>query len=286
MKYLRLMRVRHYIKNLLVFFPLVFSKQINPNLLLKCFCAFVSFCMTASIVYIINDLCDAPKDRKHPVKCHRPIASGEVSKPSAILLIAVLLSAVVALGVITRQTLWAWLILAGYIGINILYSCGLKNVPIIDVAILAFGFLLRIVYGASVLDITISRWLYLTVVSISFYFGLGKRRNEIRAVSDCQSRTVLQFYTNDFLDKNMYVCMALGIVFYALWTVDPVTISRVNHHSLLVWTVPLVILICLKYNLDIEKPENGDPVEVLLHDYVLLIMALIFGAFMLGIIYL
>ena len=156
-----------------------------------------------------------------------------------------------------------------YFVLNVAYSLGLKNRPIIDIVILASGFVIRVFYGGFVTGIPISNWLYLMVITISLYMGLGKRRNELRRQTD--TREVLKYYTLPFLDKNMYVCVALAIVFYALWTIE-------MPDSRLIWTVPLVIIILLCYSFDIEGNSDGDPVEVILHDKVLLVLAVAYAA--------
>jgi 4-hydroxybenzoate polyprenyltransferase len=161
---------------------------------------------------------------------------------------------------------------------------GLKNIPIVDIAILAFGFLLRVLYGSVETGIEISGWLYLTVIALAFYLGLGKRRGEILNYSKDNTRSVLKFYNQGFLDKSMLMCVTLGIVFYSLWTVDAQTIARVGGQQL-VWTVPLVIMIFFKYSLTVEGKSDGDPVEVVLKDKLLLILIAILGLTLLGIVY-
>lgn len=278
--------MKHYIKNLLVFLPLIFSGQLTERQpLLQTVCGFAAFCLLSSVIYIINDIQDVDKDRCHPTKCRRPIAAGQVAIPAAWLIAAALLLLVCLLNVLCGGGLFSWLILAAYLALNLGYSYGLKHVPVVDIAILASGFLLRMLYGSAVTGIEISKWLYLTVLSMAFYLGLGKRRNELMQSPNGQSRPVLRAYTRDFLDKNMYLCVALAIVFYSLWSVDSVTIARVQSNAL-VWTVPLVILICMKYNLTIDGPSDGDPVEVLLGDKLLLGMVALLGLMMLTIIYL
>ncbi len=282
-KYLKLLRVHHYIKNLLVFLPLIFSKQLfDPQLFLSALIAFISFSFAASIVYVINDIKDAEKDRLHSTKCKRPIASGAVKKSSAIILAAILFIVITVLNVfVLTPSVGSLAFLLIYIVMNIFYSCGLKSIPIFDVAILAFGFLLRLLYGASVTNIELSNWFYLTTMLGSFYLGFGKRRNEIRN-EGTDTRAVLKSYSYNFLDKNMYMCLSLAIVFYSLWTID---VMQELGSTLLIWTIPLLILISMKYNLNIEKTEDGDPTEVILRDKVLLGMVLLFGLLMLIVLY-
>ena len=282
--YLKLMRVHHYIKNLLVFAALVCSGQLfHLEKLTSGISGFVAFCMTSSVVYIINDIRDQEKDRKHPTKCKRPIAAETVSVKGAWILAALLLLiAVVCNGIVFDLTATSLLVL--YLVLNLAYSFGLKNIPIVDITILVAGFLIRILYGALVTEITISNWLYLTVIALSFYFALGKRRNELKHISEGETRQVLKAYPISFLDKSMGMCLTLANVFYALWSMDENTTSLYNSDSL-VFTVPIVLLITMKYSLDIEGESDGDPVEVLLHDKVLLVLCVLYLAIMFLILY-
>lgn len=283
-RYLKLMRIHHYIKNILVFAALACSGQFfDVEKLSSAVAAFVAFSMVSSVVYIINDIRDREKDRKHPTKCNRPIAAGTVSVKSACVLAAVLLViAVVCNGVTFRIT--STLLLALYFALNLGYSFGLKNIPIVDISILVAGFLIRILYGAFVTGITISNWLYLTVIALSFYFALGKRRNELKQVGG-ETRKVLMAYPLNFLDKNMGMCLTLANVFYALWSMDEKT-RAFYENDYLIFTVPIVLLITLKYSLDVEGDSDGDPVEVLLRDKVLLGLCVLYLAAMFAILYL
>lgn len=284
--YIVLMRPRHYIKNGLLLLPIVFSgRLLEAALLWRAAAGFLSFCFLSSFIYILNDIRDAAHDRLHPTKCNRPIASRAVSVRSAWILAAVVLILSCAFNIFAAGgNISGWVFWLLYLIINIAYSMWLKHVAIVDVALLASGFLLRVLYGASITEIEISRWLYLTVISAAFYLGLGKRRNELSGSGE-QSRKVLARYNLSFLDKNMYLCMALAIVFYSLWSVDAITIARVGSTNL-IWTVPLVLLICLKYSLIVENSSDGDPVEVLFSDWVLCLLVVVFAAVMLGIVYL
>ncbi len=283
--YFKLLRVNHYLKNFLVLFPLVFSSELlNLSKLKTTVLGFIAFCLTASIVYIINDLKDIENDKKHPVKKNRPFASGKVSKVEGIIILIVLTLLVLGISYFIGFENWIALLLLGvYLLLNVFYSFGLKNVPIVDIVILVSGFLIRVVYGAQIIDLTVSNWMYLTVISASFYMGLGKRRNEIIKQGD-KSRKVLKYYTKEFLDKNMYVFLGLCIVFYALWAVDPTTINKLGN-NLMIWTVPFIMVILMKYSLNVEGNSFGDPVDVILHDKSLLAIGAIYALSMFGIIY-
>ena len=278
-KYLKLMRVHHWIKNFLVLLPVIFNRSFfHVKHLEEVGWGFVSISFIASVVYIFNDIKDCEKDKLHPTKKNRPIASGAVTVPQAMVLGILLF--IIAIGINGYFLSWDGIfLLLLYFGLNVGYSNGLKNVPIADITILVSGFLIRVFYGASITGIQVSDWLYLTIIAVSFYFGLGKRRNEIMATGTCETRKVLQYYTKDFLDKNMYLCLALGIVFYALWTIE-------NPNNVMVWTVPIVMVICMKYNLDLEKGYDGDPVEVLFKDKVLIGLSMMYAIVVLGLLYL
>lgn len=283
--YIKLMRVHHYIKNFLVFAALACSGQFfQPDKLFSGMLGFAAFCMVSSVVYIINDIRDVEKDRAHPTKCKRPIAAGTVSVRNACILAAALvIGAAVCNFFVFRWESTA--LLALYLVLNLAYSFGLKNVPIVDVTILVAGFLIRILYGALATDIVISNWLYLTVIAISFYFALGKRRNELKQLGGGQTRKVLEKYPVAFLDKSMSMCLTLANAFYALWSMDANTISLYGSNTL-IFTVPIVLLITMKYSLNVEGESDGDPVEVLLHDKVLLGLCVVYLATMFTILYL
>lgn len=265
--YIRLFRVKHYIKNLLIFAPLFFSGDLFTKKFLDAFIGFISFCLVSSFIYIINDIMDAEKDRKHPVKCHRPIASGDVSPAQAIVMSIVLM--ILAITIVfffdyISENQFIWLLI--YLLINTGYSLGGKNIPVLDIFLLSMGFLLRIVFGGAVCNIQVSSWLYMTVIVLSFYFGLGKRRNELKTVNSNETRKVMKDYTVDFLDRNMYMCLAVGIVFYSLWALE--------RSQKLLWTIPIVLVICMKYNLILESNYDGDPVPTLLASPLLILLSI------------
>lgn len=283
-KYIKLMRVHHYIKNLLVFVALICSGCLfDFEKFSKCIMGFLAFCTISSVVYIINDIKDVAKDRAHPTKCKRPIASGEVTNNQALLL-AVILSMLALFFNYFTYSFESLFLLVLYFAMNIAYSLGLKNYTIIDIAILVSGFLIRIIYGSVITGIDISNWLYLTVVVFALYFALGKRRNEIKQLGTDSTRNVLKKYPILFLDKSMNMCLTLGNAFYSLWSMDEKTIGLYNNDKV-VFTAPLILLITLKYSLDVEGSSDGDPVEVLLSDSVLMLMTIAYILIMLSILY-
>lgn len=285
-KYFKLFRIKNYIKNILIFLPLIFSKNLlDFSNLSKALFGALSFCALSSAVYIFNDLCDCERDRNHPGKCNRPIASGEVSRKSAIVIMFILLVVCTITNYFTCGADFVpWVLLLVYLLQNVLYSLKLKHIPIVDIMILVMGFLLRIYYGSEIIGVSVSNWLYLTVLAISFYLGLGKRRNEIIVSGEKDSRSVLCLYSYDFLDKNMYVCSGLAIVFYSLWCIDASTIASFGSNKMIL-TIPLVILICITYSHSAEKCEVDDPVDIICKNKSLLSLVVIYGISVICIIY-
>ena len=283
LSFARLLRVRHYIKNFLIFTALLCSRQLFDLPKLKsCINGFIIFSLASSVVYIINDINDIENDKRHPVKSKRPLASGEITLRQAFITVGVLIITVFVAAY--KAPPQSNLLLTFYVIMNLAYSYKLKNIPLLDIAILATGFFVRILYGAIITDISISNWLYLTVITTAFYFALGKRRNELKQNTNANTRPVLRFYSYEFLDKNMYMCLSLTNVFYALWSTDKTTTTFYNNRYL-IFTVPLVLLITMKYGLDIEGSASGDPVDTLLQDKVLIFLCLLYSSIMLAILY-
>lgn len=233
---------------------------------------------------------DIERDRIHPVKCKRPIANGsiEISFAKAISLLLVIIGyifLIIGSHLHLKTLLFTSIIYSVYYILNIFYSKKGKDIPLVDITILAFGFLLRLFFGAFITDVTISNWLYLVVLFGAFYLGLGKRRNEFKKISENNkrvgSRTVLQYYTYSFLDKNMYLCLALTIIFYALWCAD-----YQGKSNFLIFTIPLVLLIAMKYNLIIENDDSeGDPTEIILGDKIFILLNIFLVTFLICILY-
>lgn len=284
---LKLLRLKHCIKNFLVFVPLIFMRdEGGGQRILYVLIGFISFSLIASTIYIINDAKDVEKDKLHPTKKNRPFASGKISIAEgfvyAVCCFFISIGLLSYLIVFHHVSFFALFNLLLYFILNLAYSLGLKNIPIIDITILTAGFLIRVMFGAILAGTYVSSWLYLTIVSAAFYLGLGKRRNEIKMVEggiDGATRSVLQKYTLNFLDKFMYLCLGMTCVFYALW-------AKEYPNPYMILTVPVVIIIFMQYSLDIESSYDGDPVEVVFADKKILAFCLLFLCMLFGIIYL
>lgn len=217
----------------------------------------------ASLVYVLNDLLDAPRDRMHKTKKNRPIASGRISAFQAIILIAALGAVGGTLLVFSANQLNAILFVLVYLLLNIAYCVRLKNVAIVDLFILASGFVLRIYYGSAWFLIPVSPWLFLCILSGALCFATGKRRNEIRhANGDFSTRPVLALYNMAFLTNLYYFFWGITIVFFSLWT-----IFVIDSKPVLQYTIPVVIFIMMRYSLLLETTDaDGDPLPTLLKD--------------------
>ena len=270
MNILKLIRIKHWIKNILIFLPLIGARMFKMDSIYDCILAFFSFSFLSSFIYIINDLRDIEKDRMHPTKKNRPLASGKIKKGVAIIIAFVLLCLSVAINTYVNGSLLnsSFYFLLAYLLINLGYSFGLKNVAILDVALLAAGFIIRVYYGASIINVEVSNWLFLTVLNASLFLGLGKRKKEFTQSKD--SRKVLDSYSENFLDKFQYMNLSLTIVFYSLWVVE-------QNIKYLFLTIPLILIIFMRYCLIIEKSDEGDPTTVIYKDKLLLSLCFLYG---------
>lgn len=275
-KYIKLLRVKHWIKNGLIFLPLVCSYSFSNENIFTIALAFFAFSFMASFVYIMNDIRDIEKDRKHPRKKNRPIASGTVSVTKAqIIAIAILAVSIafnyLATGSLLNVPLGVLLI---YLANNICYSFGMKNIPILDVLLLTAGFVLRIYYGATIINVPVSSWLFLTVLTAALYLGLGKRRKEFSNADEV--RPVLKYYNKRFIDNFMNISLTLVIVFYSFWTMEQTS-------TLLYFSIPILIVIFMQYMLFMETGNEGDPVTLLFQHKSLLFTAIFYIIYMLGV---
>jgi len=276
------MRVSHWIKNAFVAIPLLFSGKFMDGGApwVESFLAVLSFCLLASGVYMINDVCDVKKDRLHPVKRNRPIASGRLS-PAAGLVggVGLMLIAFAVTFTLMRTFLWdkplrgldlmGWT--AAYLALNLLYSFWLKRVPILDVLVVAMGFVLRAMAGAAAIAVPISPWLVVCTLSLTLFIALTKRRSEIVELDATQAgdvREVNRRYTPAMLDYMLTVATSMAVVTYTLYCLAKSTVERFESAHL-VWTIPLVVYGLFRYNMLTRQTGKNDPVKVLLRDGIM-----------------
>jgi 4-hydroxybenzoate polyprenyltransferase len=267
--YVRLIRIKHWVKDVFVFAPLIFSLNFyKPIYIGRTLIMVAAFCLAASSVYVFNDVADRERDRLHPKKKDRPIASGAVTVRSALILSAVLFLASVA--VCTILGLPSVLIVLTYIAMNVAYSLLLKKQTFIDVMIIATGFLLRVVAGAIAINVELSSWMLLTTFFLSLFLGFGKRRKEVTEGSN-RHRAVFQDYTVELLNSLIIISASLTIITYSLYVVTSKAMIDLGRDKFIA-TIPFVVFGVFRYMFLIYRHNNGgDPAEVLLKDKVLLI---------------
>ena len=270
--YIELARPLHWVKNGFVLAGVVFGHAWDaPALLTAALVVTVSFCLASSAVYAFNDCFDAEQDRDHPEKRDRPVARGAVRERDAYVISAVLAAA--ALGTAAWVGPVAAAIVAAYLALNAAYTLGLKRVPVIDVFVIAGGFMLRLLAGTSGIDVEPSQWLLACGFLLTLFLGFAKRRAELERLAGdaAQHRAVLDAYTTGFLDKAILVCAVGMIVSYALYTVSPDTAS-LHGTGQLITTLPWVLLGTFRYLFRLHfRGGGGDPAEEVLRDPVLAI---------------
>lgn len=282
-KYLKLLRIKHYIKNILIFLPAILSQQLFDKMILyKTMIGMIIFSIISSIIYIINDIRDVDSDRAHPIKSRRPLASGEISVRTAKYLAAALAAAgILAWGAAVPSFDFSYMLIpVVYLAINAAYSLKLKKYPLVDVSILMMGYVLRLMYGGVLAGTGVSAWMFLTITAGAFFMGFGKRRNELLIYGD-SGRANLKVYTIEFLDQACLMSMTTTIVFYALSCADVNTaVAEVGVN--LLWSVPVVFIICLRYLMILnDGKSDGDPIEVVLKDkWLLMLCAAFFSVLM------
>ncbi|WPO83722.1 decaprenyl-phosphate phosphoribosyltransferase [Chryseobacterium sp. JJR-5R] len=289
-KYLKLLRVEQWVKNLFVFVPLFFSGNIkNLDLLTKSVFAFIIFSLAASVVYILNDYNDIEADRKHPEKRKRPLASGAISKPQAIGIFAGLVIADIALVFFAQayfqENLWKFATIVGfYFVMNLAYTFKLKHVPIIDISIIAIGFVLRVLAGGYMTGISISQWAILLTFVLALVLAIGKRRGElINAQVSGKTRRALDGYNVQFADIALSISVTLAIMCYLMFTLSPEVQAR--FHSRVFYTVIFVVFAFLRYlqqTLVYNRTES--PTKIVYRDrYIQITLLLWVAAFLIQI---
>ncbi len=270
-----LFRPKHWIKNIFVIAPLVFSFSfIKLDQVIVSLIAFFCFCLAASAVYTANDLFDRDRDKLHPKKMNRPIASGRISVPIAITLTTIL--SIASIGISYLISPISATITLLYLLINLLYSLYLKHVALLDVFTIASGFVLRVVMGAVSIQVEISTWILLVTVFLSLFLGFGKRHNELSLDNGQDHREVLGAYSTRLLSLFMAMSAVLTIVIYTFYTIDPVVVIRF-HENRLMYTIPVVVFGVFRYmQLVIQENSGGDVAEVVLSDKFIKIAILIY----------
>lgn len=269
--YLRLLRLHQWVKSGFVFVGLLFGHAWGDTAtVINVLLVALAFSLAASSIYVVNDLADRERDRQHPKKCLRPLASGAAAAGPALLLAGA--CSLSALMLAAQVSLPALAIIVAYLLLNVGYSLGLKHVAILDVFIIAAGFMLRLLIGTWGVDIEPSEWLFLCGLMLTLFLGFAKRRAELAALDEdaASHRQVLDDYDTTLLDQLITVCAAAAIVSYSLYTVSAETIEMHGTGRLIV-TVPLVVYGVFRYLFLLHRRGGGgDPASELLTDRHLL----------------
>ncbi|WP_334157848.1 decaprenyl-phosphate phosphoribosyltransferase [Oryzomicrobium sp.] len=273
--YLQLLRPQQWVKNGFVFVGVLFSHSWGqPDLLRAALLAFAAFSLAASSIYVGNDYMDREQDRLHPRKRRRPLAAGTV-QPGAALALG-LACAVAGLALAASVSGPLFLVIAAYLGLNLGYSLGWKHVPVLDVSIIAAGFMLRILAGTKGIGIVPSYWLLLCGLMVTLFLGFAKRRAELNALEDeaGSHRKVLNDYDTVLLDQLIAICAAATIVSYSLYTVSAETVA-LHGTRYLVYTVPFVVYGIFRYLFLLHRRGGGgDPTTEILDPHLLVTGAL------------
>jgi 4-hydroxybenzoate polyprenyltransferase len=266
---IRILRPRQWVKNVFVLAPLIFSGQfLHPDSIKTSLLAFVLFCVASSATYIVNDLQDIERDRRHPVKSKtRPLAAGKVTVAAALVLLGVLLTLLVAAGFIVPRVMT---VIVAYLLLNVAYSFVLKHQPVIDIFTIALGFVLRVYAGAMALAVPLSSWMFVTTLCLALYLAAVKRKQEL-AQSGIDGRKVLEKYSIPLVERYAEMSATGALVFYSLFVMSA--------KPGMVITVPLVLFGLFRYWYVVEELDGGEsPTDALLNDWPLLVTVVLWTA--------
>lgn len=281
----RLLRPQQWVKNAFVAAPLFFTPEaLNARNAVAVLLGLIAFCALSSAVYVINDYLDREADRRHPEKCVRPLAAGTVSVPTAFAMLAVLLAGGMALALWLSLT---FALIAGlYLAVNLAYSLKLKQASIIDVMLVALGFVLRIYAGAALIYIHPSVWIVVCTGLLALFLALAKRRDDLVKRLDTGHREALKGYTKPFIDTSITAVLAGLLVSYLIYTTEPEVMDRLGTDKLYL-TAPFVIAGVLRYlQITLVEERSGSPTTIAVTDRFLILTMLgwvaVFGALIYG----
>lgn len=267
-----LIRPHQWAKNVFVFLPLFFSKHIMEwEYIVQCMIAFIAFCLLASAVYCFNDIHDVEADRKHPVKCKRPIASGSVSVTMGYLVMSICIMASFSLLLIVRyinSIEKVIFLLVAYLIINIAYCLWLKQKSIIDVFVIAVGFVLRVMVGGYATKIWLSEWIILMTFLLSLFLAFAKRRDDVVIFerTGIMSRKNTVRYNLEFMNSTLCVVASITMVCYILYTVSPEVTQRMDSNYLYLTSIFVLAGVIRYLQLVFVDNKSGSPTKVLMTD--------------------
>jgi len=264
---IRLMRPSHSVKNLFIFTPLFFAGHITDTaLLIKAMLAFIAFSLCASAVYIFNDVMDADADRKHQKKKKRPIASGMIKPTIAMMIMAGVI--VVGLLLMALTSTKALAVILAYIAMNIAYSFRLKHIAIVDVVIIASGFVMRIFVGSFATQTSLSIWIVLMTFLLALFMALGKRRDDVLLFEQTgqKMRQVIEGYSLKFIDAAMMMMASVVIVTYILYTTSAEVLARLHNNYLYITTLFVIVGVLRYMQIVFVQEKGGSPTQIALGD--------------------
>ena len=280
------LRPAQWSKNLFVLAPLVFAQGLfEAALVERALIAFATWCAAASAVYLVNDLHDRGKDRLHPLKRLRPIATGALPPGVAAAAAAVLAAASLAGALYLGQRFSV--LLLGYLALNLVYSFALKNVVIVDVMAVAFNYVLRVEGGAAAIAVKVSTWILLCTIFVALFLAFSKRRHELLLLSEkaADQREVLVHYGPTFLDQMINVVTASTLLCYALYTQAPETVEKFGTTAL-IYTLPFVLFGIFRYLYLVYQVTNPrSPTEAILRDFPFVLNVALWGLAVIAVIY-
>lgn len=273
--YIELLRPHQYLKNFFIFAPIIFALRVtDAGLLLKAIIAFIAFCFVASSIYIFNDLNDIEEDKKHPVKKNRPITSGKITRVNALKAMTILL--VTGIGLAYALNIIFLCILCGYFIMNLLYSRSLKHFSIIDINIIATGFVLRVFSGSVVADVEASHWIIIMTYLLALFIALAKRRDDVLlSIDGTTTRKNIDGYNLEFINSSMIIMASIIVVSYILYTVSPETVDKFSTNNLYITTVFVVIGLFRYMQLTFVENNSGSPTKILMKDRFLIVTILL-----------
>lgn len=286
MAYIKLLRPKHWAKNLFLFIPLFFAGEfLNFEKISQILLGFIAFSAIASSIYILNDYRDIEDDRKHPKKKFRPLASGAVSKPAALVIAAILIVGGFGLAYFIRDKFM--FVLGIYFVINVGYSFGLKNVAILDIILLAAGFVLRVKGGSVISNIALSEWIVIMVFLLAVFMALGKRRDDVilKINSGVDMRKSIKGYNLELLNSLLALICAVIVVAYFMYTMSPETMAKLGTHRLY-YTCLFVMAGLMRYlQIIFVQADSGSPTKILYKDLFIQIVLILWIASFAAIIY-
>ena len=287
--HIKLLRPKDWAKNLFLFIPSFFAERIfDPNNLARLGLGFLAFSFMASCIYILNDYRDIEDDRKHPVKRNRPLASGKVKKSTGLTIALLLFLASSLLAYYLDDTYQFLFVLGLYFTLNVAYSLGLKNIAILDILILAAGFVLRVKGGAIISQVDTSEWLIIMTYLLALFLSIAKRRDDLllKMETGTDMRKSISGYNLDFLNTMLALFSAIIIVSYIMYTVSGQTYIRLKTHRLY-YTSVFVIAGLLRYlQITFVLKKSGSPTEILYKDRFIQASLLLWVISIYGILYL